>query len=205
MNFIEFRRKMFDLACFNINQVYAWQPDFNRNNLVRWTNQGLIIRLRQGYYSFPEYLSKADYPFYFASRIYRPSYISLHTALSFYGMIPETVVQITSVTSLKTASFINAFGEYTYRTIKEQLMFGYDLKPLADGRTLAFASPEKSLLDLLYLYPFYDSEQEMIELRLNESYLNDDLNLDLLKEYTSRFVNKALEYRITKLINTYGL
>lgn len=205
MNFIEFRRKMFDLACFNINQVYAWQPDFNRNNLVRWTNQGLIIRLRQGYYSFPEYLSKADYPFYFASRIYRPSYISLHTALSFYGMIPETVVQITSVTSLKTASFINAFGEYTYRTVKEQLMFGYDLKPLADGRTLAFASPEKSLLDLLYLYPFYDSEQEMIELRLNESYLNDDLNLDLLKEYTSRFVNKALEYRITKLINTYGL
>lgn len=205
MNFIEFRRKMFDLACFNINQVYAWQPDFNRNNLVRWTNQGLIIRLRQGYYSFPEYIGRADYPFYFASRIYRPSYISLHTALSFYGMIPETVVQITSVTSLKTASFINAFGEYTYRTIKEQLMFGYDLKPMADGRTLAFASPEKSLLDLLYLFPFYDSEQEMIELRLNESYLNDDLNLDLLKEYTSRFVNKALEYRITKLINTYGL
>ena len=158
MNFIEFRRKMFDLACFNINQVYAWQPDFNRNNLVRWTNQGLIIRLRQGYYSFPEYMGRADFPMYFANRIYRPSYISLHTALSFYGMIPETVVQITSVTSLKTASFINAFGEYTYRTVKEQLMFGYDLKPMADGRTLAFASPEKSLLDLLYLYPFYDSD-----------------------------------------------
>lgn len=205
MNFIEFRRKMFDLACFNINQVYAWQPDFNRNNLVRWTNQGLIIRLRQGYYSFPEYMGRADFPMYFANRIYRPSYISLHTALSFYGMIPETVVQITSVTSLKTASFINAFGEYTYRTVKEQLMFGYDLKPMADGRTLAFASPEKSLLDLLYLYPFYDSEQELLELRLNESYLNEDLNIDLLKDYTSRFVNKALEYRITKLINTYEL
>jgi predicted transcriptional regulator of viral defense system len=205
MNFIEFRRKMFDLACFNINQVYAWQPDFNRNNLVRWTNQGLIIRLRQGYYSFPEYMGRADFPMYFANRIYRPSYISLHTALSFYGMIPETVVQITSVTSLKTASFINAFGEYTYRTVKEQLMFGYDLKPMADGRTLAFASPEKSLLDLLYLYPFYDSEQELLELRLNESYLNEDLNIDLLKDYTSRFVNKALEYRITKLINAYEL
>jgi predicted transcriptional regulator of viral defense system len=150
-------------------------------------------------------MGRADFPMYFANRIYRPSYISLHTALSFYGMIPETVVQITSVTSLKTASFINAFGEYTYRTVKEQLMFGYDLKPMADGRTLAFASPEKSLLDLLYLYPFYDSEQELLELRLNESYLNEDLNIDLLKDYTSRFVNKALEYRITKLINTYEL
>jgi predicted transcriptional regulator of viral defense system len=205
MNFIEFRRKMFDLACFNINQVYAWQPDFNRNNLVRWTNSGLIIRLRQGYYTFPEYKGKADYPYYFANRIYRPSYISLHTALSFYGMIPESVVQITSVTSLKTASFSNAFGEYSYQTMKDKLMFGYDLKPMADGRTLSFAGPEKSLLDLLYLYTFYDSEQELLEIRLNESYLNEDLNIDLLKEYTSRYLNKAMELRVKKLINTYGL
>jgi predicted transcriptional regulator of viral defense system len=205
MNFIEFRRKMFDLACFNINQVYAWQPDFNRNNLVRWTNRGLIIRLKQGYYTFPEYKGKADYPFYFANRIYRPSYISLHTALSFYGMIPEAVVQITSVTSLKTASFSNAFGEFSYQSEKEELMFGYDLKPMEDGRTLMFARPEKALLDLLYLYPFYDSTQELEELRLDESYLNEDLSRDILQEYTSRFENKALEQRVQRLIITYGL
>jgi len=205
MNFIEFRRKMFDLACFNINQVYAWQPDFNRNNLVRWTNRGLIIRLKQGYYTFPEYKGKADYPFYFANRIYRPSYISLHTALSFYGMIPEAVVQITSVTSLKTASFSNAFGEYSYQSEKEELMFGYDLRPMEDGRTLMFAQPEKALLDLLYLYPFYDSTQELEELRLDESYLNEDLSRDILQEYTSRFENKALEQRVQRLIITYGL
>ena len=205
MNFIEFRRKMFDLACFNINQVYAWQPDFNRNNLVRWTNRGLIIRLKQGYYTFPEYKGKADYPFYFANRIYRPSYISLHTALSFYGMIPEAVVQITSVTSLKTASFSNAFGEFSYQSEKEELMFGYDLKPMEDGRTLMFARPEKALLDLLYLYPFYDSAQELEELRLDESYINEDLSRDILQEYTSRFENKALEQRVQRLIITYGL
>lgn len=205
MNFIEFRRKMFDLACFNINQVYAWQPGFNRNNLVRWTNRGLIIRLKQGYYTFPEYKGKADYPFYFANRIYRPSYISLHTALSFYGMIPEAVVQITSVTSLKTASFSNAFGEFSYQSEKEELMFGYDLKPMEDGRTLMFARPEKALLDLLYLYPFYDSTQELEELRLDESYLNEDLSRDILQEYTSRFENKALEQRVQRLIITYGL
>src|SRR4030066_2450912 len=202
MNYIEFRRKMFDLACFNVNQVYAWQPGFNRNNLVRWTNQGLLIRLRQGYYTFPEYKGRADFPYYFANRIYRPSYISLHTALSFYGMIPESVVQITSVTSLKTASFTNAFGEYSYQTVKEILMFGYDLKPMADGRTLSFAKPEKALLDLLYLYPFYDSASELENLRLDESYLSEDLNKDLLQEYASLFENKALEQRIKQLIIT---
>jgi predicted transcriptional regulator of viral defense system len=205
MNFIEFRKKMFDLACFNINQIYAWEPDFNRNNLTRWINKGLVIRLRQGYYTFTEYLGKSDYPFYFANRIYRPSYISLHSALAFYGLIPEAVVQITSVTSLKTADFSNTSGTYSYHSVKEKLMFGYDLKPIADGHTVAIATPEKALLDLLYLYPFYDSEEELQELRLNESDINEDLNIERLKEFVIRFGNNALENRVKKLIKTYGL
>ena len=113
MNYFEFRKKMFDLACFNTHQVYAWQPDFDRNNFTRWIKKGLLVRLRQGYFAFPEYLPRPDYAQYIANRIYRPSYISLHAALSFYGMIPEAVVQITSVSPLKTASFKNAFAEYS--------------------------------------------------------------------------------------------
>ena len=133
MTFLEFKNQLFDLACFNIYQVYAWQSDFDRNSLTRWVKKGYLIRLRQGYFAFSEYKSKPDYFLYFANRIYRPSYISLHTALSFYGMIPEAVVQITSVTTLKTASFVNDFGEYSYKNVKENLMFGYELKPMADN------------------------------------------------------------------------
>ncbi len=205
MNFLEFKDKMFDLACFNIYQVFAWQPDFDRNNITRWVKKGYLVRLRQGYYTFPEYKGKPDYSLYFANRIYKPSYISLHTALSFYGMIPEAVVQITSVTSLKTTSFTNDFGEYSYHTIKEDLMFGYDLKPMADSRTMQFATSEKALLDLLYLYPFYDNEQEMEELRLDEDYLQDDFNTELFKEYAGKFRSKALEQRVKSLLKTYDL
>src|SRR5690554_4989852 len=183
MTFIEFKKQFFDLACFNIYQVYAWHPNFDRNNFTRWTQKGYLIRLRQGYFAFAEYKNKADYSLYFANRIYRPSYISLHTALAFYGMIPEAVVQITSITSLKTASFSNEFGQYSYKSMKAALMFGYDLKPMADKRTIPFAKPEKALLDLLYLYPFYNSREEMEDLRLDESYLKDDLNIDLLHTY----------------------
>ena len=195
---------MFDLACFNINQVYAWQPGFDRNNLARWTGKGLLIRLRQGYWAFPEYKDKADYPLYFSNVIYRPSYISLHTALSFYGMIPESVVQITGVTSLKTASFTNAFGAYSYKTVKEALMFGYDLKPMKDGHTLKIAGPEKALLDLLYLYPFYESARELEDLRLDRDFLQEELNRELLIQYAGRFSNKALERRVSMLFKTYG-
>ncbi len=164
-----------------------------------------LIRLRQGYFAFSEYKNKPDFSLYFANRIYRPSYISLHTALSFYEMIPEAVVQITSVTSLKTASFANDFGEYAYKNVKENLMFGYELKPMADNRTIQFATPEKALLDLLYLYPFYNNEQELEELRLDEDYLHDDLNRDLLMDYCARFQSKALDHRVKLLLKTYDL
>lgn len=205
MTFLEFKNQLFELACFNIYQVYAWQPGFDRNNLTRWTKKGYLIRLRQGYFAFSEYKNKPDYTNYFANRIYRPSYISLHTALSFYGLIPEAVVQITSVTTLKTASFTNEFGEYSYKNIKENLMFGYELKPMSDSRVIQFATPEKALLDLLYLYPFYNTRQELEELRLDEDFMHNDLNKDLLSDYCTKFESKALDQRVKLLLKTYDL
>lgn len=205
LNFLEFKNHMFDLACFSVHQVYAWKPGFDRNNLTRWIKKGYLVRLRQGYFAFPEYKEKSDYALYFANRMYRPSYISLHTALAFYGMIPEAVVQITSVTSLKTASFTNSFGEYSYHNVKESLMFGYELKPMADKRTIQFASPEKALLDLLYLYPFYNDVSEIEALRLDEDYLGNDLKKELLQEYSAGFQNNALDRRVKLLFKTYGL
>lgn len=205
MNFIEFKKQMFDLVCFHVNQVFAWQAGFDRNNLTRWVKKGYLIRLRQGYFTFPEYSGKADFYLYVANQIYRPSYISLHTALSFYGLIPESVVQITSVTSLKTATFTNSMGEYSYKSMKEGLMFGYQLKPITDNLTIRFATPEKAILDLLYLYPFYNSVQELEELRLDEDYLSKELNKDLLMSYNAKFQSASLTHRMKLLFKVYGL
>ena len=205
MNYLEFKNQMFELACFNINQVYAWQPDFDRNNLTRWLKKSLLVHLRQGYYSFPDYKKKVDFAYYFANRIYRPSYISLHTALSHYGIIPEAVVQITSVTTLKTAAFTNEFGDYSYKSVKENLYFGFNLKQISDDKTLLIATPEKAVLDLLYLYPFYDTEQELLALRLDEEFIYNELNINLLKELCALFKNKALEKRVQLLMKAYKI
>lgn len=205
MNYLDFKQKMFELSCFNINQVYAWQPHFDRNNLTRWLKKGMLVRLKQGYYTFPEYKKRPGFSYYFANRIYKPSYISLHTALSFYGIIPEAVIHITSVTSLKTAIFKNDFGEYSYKTVKNDLMFGYDLKQQPDDRTLKFAKPEKALLDLIYLYPFYNTVQEMLALRLDEDFLHSDLDMNKMENFTTRFKNKAFEKRVKQLFDAYEL
>lgn len=205
MNFLEFKEKMMDLVCFTMNQVYAWQPNFDRSNVVRWVKKGYLIRLRQSLYTFPEFKGKIDFLYYFANRIYQPSFISLHTALSFYGIIPEAVMQINSITSLKTARFVNVLGEYSYNNVKGNLMFGYDLKPIPGNITIRFASAERALLDLLYLYPQYNSKQDMEELRLDEDYLHNELNVEKLMNLASGFESKALERRMKTLIKTYGL
>ena len=84
-------------------------------------------------------------------------------------------------------------------------MFGYQNKPMADDRVLLMATPEKALLDLLYLYPEYDTTPQLTDLRLDEDFLRDDLKLDLMNEYLLRFNNKALAQRLLLLYKTYDL
>lgn len=205
MNWIEFKEKMFELGCFSIHQVYSWRPGFDRNNLVRWTRKGYLAHLRRGWYAFPEFKERPDFADYIAGRIYRPSYISLHSALAHYGLIPETVVQITSATSLKTASFSNEFGDYSYKSVKEELMFGYFQHELADGRTTPYATCEKALLDLLYLYPFYNTESEMLELRLDRDMLYENWDKAIWRAFGERFRSAALEQRMRLLEKVYEL
>ena len=204
-SYISLRNKFIGYGCFSIYQVLMWDPGFDSNNYTRWCRQRLLVRLRRGWFAFPELLKTPDFARYIAGRIYKPSYISLQTALSFYGMIPEAVADITSVSTLKTAEFENHFGNYTYRSIKPELFFGFELKGMPDGRTIPFATPEKALLDLLYLYPEYNTEDSLLELRFDEDYMENELDMGRLREYTDLFKSKALSSRIDTLIKAYGL
>ncbi|HQK71287.1 MAG TPA: hypothetical protein PL101_09275 [Bacteroidales bacterium] len=204
MNFHAFRQAFFEYGCINTHQLYVLQPEFNCNNLTRWVNQGLLVKLRNGFYAFREYLEKPGFSLFISNRIYKPSYISLHTALAFYGIIPEAVTQITAVSSLKTAVFKNDFGVYSYRNVREELFFGYELKPMED-RSILFAFPEKALLDLLYLYPFYNTEAEIENLRLDNDYLANDLNKTRFDEYACRYESKALIKRVNIMKKVYEL
>ncbi len=205
ISYVEFRDFFFPLGCFSIHQVRIWQERFDRNNLHRWEKQGKLIRLRQGYYTFPALKEHGDVPFYFANKIYAPSYISLESALSFYGMIPEGVIQITSVTARKTKTFQNPFGNYIYRSVKPELMFGYSMEQssLSNNWSMLLAVPEKALLDFLYLNPQYDSKEDMRELRLDIDFMQEDLNVARLDEYLMRFESKILKTRVLRLKGAY--
>lgn len=205
MTYLDFFAQWHTYGCFSIYQIYAWRPDFNRMNLREWIKKGYLVKLRKEYYAFADCKSIPDFSRYIANKIYRPSYISLQTALAYYGMIPESVVQITSVTTLKTIQFVNDFGEYSYNTVKPIMMFGYEPKPMADGRTILFATPEKALLDFLYINPFYKSTEDMLDLRLDEDFMAEDFNLERLTVYLQTVGSPALTARINTLIDAYEL
>ncbi len=73
--------------------------------------------MKRGLYAFPDALPP---DLYVANKLYEPSYISLEFALSYHGIIPETVYEITSVTTKSTRRF-EAMGKvFTYRRIKRE-------------------------------------------------------------------------------------
>lgn len=205
MNFHQLKEKFYKLSIFTTDQVYSWHPNFDRNSFTRWVNKGLIIRLRKGVYTFPENRSLPHFPFFFANKIYKPSYVSLHSALAYYGLIPESILQITSVTTLKTESFVNDVGGFSYKTIKKNLMFGYQHKEIDNEKNFMIAVPEKAIIDFLYLYPAYNTEKDILNLRFDEDLLTETINKGLLFELTEKTKVNALFDRIKILTKVYEL
>ncbi len=205
MTYTQFYNQWHAVGCFSVHQVHAIFPDFNRANWHQWQKSGYIVMLRRGWYAFADYMLQPDYARYFAGKICAPSYISLHTALSFYGIIPEAVVEITSVTTQKTCRYENAFGQFSYQTIRSRLFWGFEPKTMRDGKQYMMATPEKAIIDLLYLYPQYSTLVEMRELRFDEDWMREELNLTRLKEYAERISSPVLNKRIKLLLKAYEL
>ena len=111
--------------------------------LHRWAQRGEVIRLRRGLYTLAESYRKPPLPmFRLANEIYRPSYISGLTAMSYYGLIPEKVVPVTSVTTRVTRTFKNPLGIFAYASLKR----GGILMEALCTAVLAFKDTEASNL-----------------------------------------------------------
>ena len=199
MNYQTFRSSLSRYACFSVEQAAAVFPGFSRANFGEWIRQGYLVRLRRGWYAFAEAADIPGISDYFAGRIYAPSYLSCESVMSRCGLIPESVVQITSVTSLKTANFSSSFGEFSYRTVKPELMFGYDVQMVGGGLPFHVASPAKALCDFLYLNPHYSSCAELEELRLDEDIMDNLFRDGSLENVARRFSSHSLSAKIEKL------
>jgi predicted transcriptional regulator of viral defense system len=208
LSFIQFKDALYQQGLFSTDHIRLLFPGFNTDNLLNWQKLGYIIKLRNKWYCFKEFLSITDHHYLIANNIYSPSYISHQEALMFYGIIPEHIVDSVSITTRKTASFVIVNRTFRYYSISPKYFFGYELKQMnANGLTRNFliADREKAILDLLYLYDFYKTEQDISELRFNEVVLENDLDLARLEQYLERFNIKTLTNRVNLLMKINNL
>jgi predicted transcriptional regulator of viral defense system len=171
--------------------------------LSRWRQAGKISQLRRGLYCLaPPFQKVIPHPFLIANRMVPASYVSLQSALAYYSMIPEYVPVTTSVTTSRPASWETPLGIFNFRHIQVGFFDGYRLVDLGERQQAFIASPEKALLDLIYLEPGGETLDYLVELRLSN--LNQ-LDWQLLKRLANRIEKPKFLRAVATLQQLTGL
>ncbi|NTV80152.1 MAG: hypothetical protein HGA24_01835 [Candidatus Aminicenantes bacterium] len=120
-----------------------------RDKITDMLRQGIIIRIKKGLYVFSDKYRRSPYSKeLLANLVYGPSYVSLDYALAYYGLIPERVEALTSVTPNRPRRFSTPVGLFIYRKIPARA-YEAGMVRMEEEYSQAFliASPEKALAD----------------------------------------------------------
>ncbi|MFZ2098514.1 MAG: hypothetical protein WAV05_17920 [Anaerolineales bacterium] len=171
--------------------------------LSRWTQVGKIYQLRRGLYTLaPPFQKVNPHPFLVANHMLPASYVSLQSALAYFGMIPEYVPVTTSVTTRRPAHWETPLGIFDYHHIRIDFFNGYRLVDLGEKRQAFIARPEKALLDLIYLESGGEKLDYLTELRLGN--LNQ-LDWQLLRHLARRIEKPKLLRAVASLQKLAGI
>jgi hypothetical protein len=135
-----------------------------------------LISIRRGLYIAGRKTDlKMPEPFLIANHLRGPSYVSLESALSYWGFIPERVYEITSIT-IKTAKKYNTpVGRFNYQYLPSPYYsFGIESIKLTSKQTALIASREKAVCDKVVL----TSGITLRSTRQTKDFLLKDLRMD---------------------------
>ena len=177
------------------------------NKVSALEKKGDLIRLKQGLFALhPNLTGQLLSTELVANYIYGPSYISLQYALRFYGLIPERVYTVTSMTTRHSRVFYNSLGRFEYVHVDEKA-FPIGVRAVTmDNATFLIASPEKALCDLIanisHLNLRYRKEilvwlEEDIRFDMDELFHFDT---NILKAYAKVGKKKNMINQIVKII-----
>jgi predicted transcriptional regulator of viral defense system len=164
-----------------------------KDKVSRMEAAGDLIRLKKGLFLVS---SKNTGELYsrelVANHLYGPSYVSLETALAYYGLIPERVHLVRSVTTKRTKKFSTPIGNFEYTKVGNQY-FGIGINQNIVRNQYAFmmASPEKALCDMIVL----TSGLRIQSVKAMREYLEEDMRVDLseIKLWNIEIVRRAIE------------
>jgi predicted transcriptional regulator of viral defense system len=111
------------LQIFGTADLKMIDTKYHPAKISTWKKSGLIRQIIRGFYLYGQ--TEVDYALLckMSNRIYAPSYVSLESAFSYYGLIPEQTFLIAAVSVDKTMRFDTDFASFSYRKIKSSLFW----------------------------------------------------------------------------------
>lgn len=166
---------------------------FPQNKIANLEREGKIIRLKRGQYIVSDKISRELIsPELIANHIYGPSYVSMESALRFYGLIPEQVFSVRSMTTNRSRRFTNSIGIFEYITVNERYYsVGIKQQIVEDRYTFLIASPEKALCDMITATP----RLKLQSVKAMQIYLEEDLRFDItrLEEFNKEVIAECIQ------------
>lgn len=170
------------------------------DRIMKLVKNNELIRLKKGVYCFSK--EYRDTPLDLISisvMLYFPSYVSFEYALSYHGMIPERVEEISCATTKNNKLFETQIGRFSYKKIPEKayplgVEWLYDEK--FGGRFIA--SAEKALCDKIR----YDKGIGTLTQKSMITYLKEDLRIDLDFELDNQLIEKIAKAYKSKNLRT---
>lgn len=149
------------------------RPNDKISELIK---SGDLISIRRGLYiPGPEADLPAPEPFLIANHLRGPSYVSLESALSYWGFIPERVYEITSATTKTAKKYTSSVGRFSYQHLPSPYYsFGVQSLQLTSKQTALIASREKAVCDKIIL----TSGVTLRSPRQTKDFLLEDLRMD---------------------------
>ncbi len=135
-----------------------------------------------------------------ANTLLSPSYISFDYALYFYGLIPESVYDVTSATTKRSKKYTTTTGTYNFKQVKKELYpIGLKIESVKNGNFI-IASKEKALCDKIY----YTKDIPITSKKVMIEFLEDDLriyfdeledsDIDIFKKYYEISKSKKIKF-----------
>lgn len=158
--------------------IQSFYPDLScpSKKVIALEKTGEIIRIKRGLYVVsPVITGKLLSKELIANHLYAPSYVSMYSALRYYGLTPEAVYTTQSMTIKHSRSFHTALGYFQYTALSREIFSLGITSIVKEGYAFLMATPEKALCDLIANSP----KVNLRYLKDVETYLEGDLRFDM--------------------------
>jgi predicted transcriptional regulator of viral defense system len=142
------------LTDIELRSLLDGTPNSRYGKVKRMLAQGKLLHVRRGLYCITKEIgyTKLPHSFALAQYIYGPSFISLESALSYHGLIPEAVYTTTSACGRRSKEFDTPLGIFSFQQVPLQNLYTQVLRVDENGNQFFIAKPWRAICDYVYCY-----------------------------------------------------